>query len=257
MDYIADANPGASPSDVPNADLIAAAKAGIAAAKLKEFLELYASKTERDAIADPEVIDLSAGFDQYKPYRVLMPFRSFWVLDATDANVNAKISFHTREAHSVQTGIPIKKNFLWNIDTLIQEAWITAPAQPGKTMTILFLKKGRIDPGFFISQNAGGISVNEGLSVTTRSNAALNLAAGAATLALPADTTRNCETIQNFEGVTLYAGDANVTGPTGTNPGIALPPNGVLVWKNTGALYLFNPSVSALNPAKIARNFEA
>jgi hypothetical protein len=249
-------NPNPVPADPANADFINLAKQASAAGKIKEFLELYASKTERDSIADPEVIDLTLGFDQYKPYRVLMPFRSFWVLDATDANVNAKISFHTREAHSVQAGIPIKKNFLWNIDSLIQEAWITAPAQPGKTMTILFLKKGRIDPGFFISQNAGGVTVNEGLSVTTRTNAALNLAADAATLVLPADTTRISETIQNFEGKTFYAGDANVTNPTGAYPGIQIAPNGALIWKNTGALYLYNTG-AAVTAAKIARNFEA
>jgi hypothetical protein len=247
--------PNPNPVGSDNSDFINLAKQALAGGRLKEFLELYESKTERDSIADPEVIDLSNGFDQYRPYRVLMPFRSFWVIDASDANVNAKISFHTREAHSVQSGVPIKKNFIWNVDALIQEAWITAPAQPGKTMTILFLKRGKIDPGAVISQNAGGVAINEGASIDSRDRTGLTLTGSAASIILPSDLNRNTETIQNHTGQTLWLGGTTVTDDTGNYPGIKLNPLDTYIHKNTSALYAYNPGTTLTN-AKIARNRE-
>lgn len=222
----------------------------------KDFSDIQTSIEWADIPFQLYTIDLTNGYDMYNPFEISVPFKSMWVYAATDTAVSAKLHLNSKKIPHIINGLPIAKNFAVSFPSTVGVAYITAPAQSGKTISIVVVKDGTITPGLTLSQNAGGVAINEGSSLTTRDRTGLDIASLGRTIICPVNTSRNSETIVNYTGQSLWLGDANVTDDTLSYPGIRVDNGDAFVWKNTAALYAYNPG-GALTDAKIARNYEA
>lgn len=200
-------------------------------------------------------VKLDSGYDQFTPFEISFPFKGIWVYEASDTTTNAKLHLNSKKIPHILNGIPIRKNFNANFERTVGIAYLTAPVQVGKILYIVVVADGKIDPGLTISQNAGGLAINEGSAVSTRVRTGLTLTTLAASVIAPADLNRNNETLQNHTGQTLWLGGSTVTDDAGSSPGIRFDPSDTFVWKNTSALYAYNPGAT-LNDAKVSRNRE-
>lgn len=218
-----------------------------------DFADIQSSIEYDDLPIEIYTLDLTNGYDQYNPFEISFPFKGFWVYEASDPIVTAKLHLNSKKIPHILKGLPIKTNFAVNFPRTVGVAYITAPPQTGKTISIVVIKDGTIDPGSTISQNAGGISINEGSAITTRDKTGLTLTGAAASVVAPSDLYRVVETLVNMTGVTLYLGDANVTDFSGNYPGTPWPHGAAAEWRNTSELYAYNPSATISN-ANISRN---
>ena len=215
----------------------------------REFAEQRQSILGGDQHAQLYTVDLSTAATESNPFEISFPFKSLWVYSATDTDANANLHLHSKKIPNIRHGIPIKKNWSANFPATVATAYLTFAAQTGKYLYIVVQRGGSIDPGLTISQNSGGVTISEGSAASLRTSTGLTLTGGAASIISPADTSRNTETLENHTGATLYLGDANVTGPAGAYPGITFAPGDKFVWKNTAALYAYNPGSDISNAA--------
>jgi len=221
----------------------------------RRFAEQQNSITIRPQSVQLLTVDLTNGYPASAPFEISFPFKGLWVYNASDTITTASLVLHSREAGHIANGIPIQKNFLVNFDEEVGQAYITATAQSGKILYILLLAEGKIDPGLTISQNSGGVSINEGSGVTTRVRTGLTLTTVTAVELLPTNTLRIVETIQNWTGQTIWVGGSTVTDDTGNYPGIRVDHGDTFIWKNTAALYAYNPGAT-ISDAKVSRTLE-
>lgn len=223
--------------------------------KEQDFEEIQTSIEFQDLGLQLYAVDLTNGYDRYNPFEISFPFKSLWVYNATDTVSTANLHLNSKQIPHILNGIPMVKNFAVSFPRTVGVAYLTATAQTSKYLYIIVLKDGTINPGVTLSQNAGGITINEGSSITTRVRTGLTLTTLTACELLPVNTSRNSETIQNHTGQVLWLGDANASDDTGNYPGIKFSPLDIYVHKNTAALYAYNPGATISN-AKVTRNLE-
>lgn len=166
------------------------------------------------------------------PQKISFPFSSVFIANATDTTVNVNVQLFGQD--SMNSTFQMKKNDAFTMPFPISEAYLSWPAQAGKTITIVFFVSGEFRPGSQISVINGGINISEGSAVALGGQVTL-LAATAALIA-PILSTRNVAWIQNKTGADLYLGDASIT-DSGATEGIKVPPDYIISWKSTAGLY--------------------
>ncbi len=208
----------------------------MAAVILDKFMEIQRARIFQGATQKPfsiqlVTLDLSNAVLPTRPYKIGFPFKSFYVQSATDvySTVNVKVQMQD----SIQSSFPTKLNDSWVNEFPVAEAYLDWPAQAGKTMTIVFFLESEYRSGSQISVNGGGVSINDGSSISL---ATVTLSAATAAQIAPADSLRKVANIQNKTGAVLYIGDSSVTNAAGTE-GINIQPDEIIEWRNTGALY--------------------
>jgi hypothetical protein len=191
---------------------------------------IFQGSTQKPFGIQKEVVDLSTA--SVNPKRIGFPFRSIYVESATD--VLANISLKPNSSDSFQSAIKLKQNDSWSRDLPVSEAYLSWDAQPGKTITLVYMLDSEFRSGSQISVTGGGVSIVDGSTVTGPTR--VTLAATTAAAIAPALSTRKKATIENKTGADLYIGDSTVTN-SGATEGIKVAAGGIIYWQNTGALY--------------------
>ena len=194
---------------------------------------IYEGNTQRPFSVQSFTLDLSTARLETNPYRIGFPFKSVFVSGATDTNVS--VSMKPGAIDSFQSAFPLTKKDSWSVERPVSEAYLYWSAQSGKTITLVFFTDAEFKSGSQISQNSGGVSISDGSSVSAITR--VTLAATTAAIIAPSDSTRILTTIQNKTGADLYIGGTSAVTNSGATEGIKVPADGIIEWRNTGALY--------------------
>jgi hypothetical protein len=187
-------------------------------------------------------LDLTTARSEFDPFEFKQPFRSFFVRSASDTATVVK--FRPDSTDSIQSPIDLKINDSMDFGRPIARGFFHWDAQPGRKMQIVLLSTGVFRSGTQISQNAGGVSINDGSSVT--GPLSTTLAAATAAVIAPAKLDRKVATLQNKSGADIYiAGDNTVTA-SGATEGIKITNGQIFSWRNTAALYGYSVAGGAV-----------
>lgn len=206
---------------------------------------IFDSSANHPFMVQAMTIDLTTAKLSTAPLKIGFPFRTIFVQDATDASVSLNIRLGGLDAF--QSRIALKKNDSFAMPFPVSEAYIDWTAQASKSATLVFFVDGEFRPGSQISVVSGGITVSEGGSTAAIASVAL-VALTAAAIA-PASATRIMTIIQNKTGADLFiGGDATITDDgTIATAGIKIAADGLIEWKNTGALYGYSVGGGRVN----------
>lgn len=204
---------------------------------VKEFIDrktgmLQWVKSEKPVQGYKVPIDLTSARSETDPLVVSYAFRSVFMAIASDPSV--RIFLKPVSKASDHNAFPMNLRDSFALDYQVPECFIHWDAQPGKTLELMFFADGEFRSGSQLSVSSGGVSINEGTSISLA--APVTLTAAAAAIIAPVLLTRKVATIENKTGASLFVGDATVTN-AGATEGIIVPPGGIIKWKNTGALY--------------------
>lgn len=177
-------------------------------------------------------LDLSTAKLAGAPLKIGFPFKSIYIADGTDTTIQIDVQINTQD--SFQSSFPMSLNDSWIRDEPTAQAFISWAAQAGKSITIAFFVNSEFQSGKQISVTGGGVSLIDGSSIAL--GTAVTLIAATAAAIAPALSTRKIANIQNKTGADLYIGDSTVTN-SGATEGIKIPNDGLIEWRNTGALY--------------------
>lgn len=192
---------------------------------------IFEGNTQRPFSVQKMTIDLTTARLSTQPYKIGFPFKSLYVQTATDVYATVNVKLLTQD--SSQSSFPMKLNDSFNNEFPIAEAYLDWDAQAGKTITLIFFLDSEFRSGSQISVTGGGVSIVDGSSILLGT---VTLAAATAAVIAPADSLRKVATIQNKTGAVLYVGDSSITNG-GATEGINIQPDGIITWRNTGALY--------------------
>lgn len=194
---------------------------------------IFEGNTQRPFSIQTIVLALDTARLETDPYRIGFPFKSVFIADATDISVTVSMKPGARD--SFQSAFPLIKKDSWSVNNPVNEAFLYWSAQSGKTITLVFFTDSEFKSGSQISQNAGGVNINEGSSTTAM--AQVTLAAATATPIIPTDSLRIVSIIQNKTGADLWVGGSNTVTNSGATEGIKIPADGIIYWRNTANLH--------------------
>lgn len=190
--------------------------------------QIRSSSADRPAEVQSLKLDLSNGKSIHDPLAINLDFRSIFVRDASDTSTTIFMKPISRDTQ--QEAVPMQKNDSFVMPSPVK-AYLHWEPQPGKSVTLLLFATGEFRSGSQISQNGGGVSINDGSSAALATTA---LTANTAAIIAPSKLDRKTALIQNNLGADVFVGgDPSVT----TATGIRLPAGAQLAWKNTAALY--------------------
>ena len=170
------------------------------------------------------------------PEVIETPFRSIVVAASSDTNTYVEMAPHDKGRSAYQNAFKLDIGTRVGSKNIISRAYLTWPAQAGKTITLYLSLDSEFTLGKQYSVNAGGISVNEG---SASSSSALGSAGtdpsvpvlATATIIFPVNTSRIKGEVY-FDGP-VWIGDSGIVfGSRGV-----YWPGGLYEWKNTSALY--------------------
>lgn len=193
---------------------------------------IFEGNTQRPFSVQKMTIDLTTARLSTQPYKIGFPFKSIYVQTATDVYASVNVKLLTQD--SSQSSFPMKLNDSFNNEFPIAEAYLDWEAQSGKSITLIFFLDSEYRSGSQISVTGGGVSINDGSSITGPTR--VTLAATTAAAIAPADTLRKVATLYNDSGADIFLGDSSVT-DSGATKGIPWANGTILYWRNTGALY--------------------
>lgn len=210
---------------------------------IEASLSKNAAAIRRDSEMRPRLqlripLELDAARTAQNPFVISAPFTAFYVEEATDTNVSIRMSLTSPEGQNISQYTTLRENDSGEFEDPIRAAYLTWPAQVGKTLTLVIYLGVAFRPGSQISVNSGGVSINDGSAVA---NSVVTLAAAAATVLFAADATRKVGSAFNDTGATLYLGGTATVTDTGATKGFPWLPGAPLTWRNTAALYCYNP----------------
>lgn len=177
-------------------------------------------------------LDLTEERTDGAPYAVNFPFRSCYVVDATDSSVKCRLKLHSNDSWA--QGIPLNLKDSMEFDFAVSKGFITNDAQPGKSVTIIFSVSSKFRSGSQISVTSGGSTISDGESATTL---AAETATATAAKLFPQKSTRKKMVIKNGGTSTVYLGSSVVTDPSGGFPGIPLASGDVYEWASPSECY--------------------
>lgn len=183
-----------------------------------------------------ELLDLTTARLRSDPLEIAFPFKSVFVEEATDTFVKVYMLLGTKEAHQDAFKLDLKASI--ELDYPIQKAFLYWDAQPGKSITLKAFPEARYRSGTQISVSSGGVAVNEGTAVSA--GVQNTLAASAAAVIAPADSTRKVSIIQNNTSSDIWIAGTNAVSNTGATQGIKMVPGEKYEYRNTAALYGFS-----------------
>lgn len=199
-------------------------------------------------------LDLSVA--EVNGYKLPVPLRGIVMKSSDLTTSKVKVITGSNDDAAKADGYPLELGEKINFYREVGYAILTWEAQAGGTNTYLYVYlNSNVDGGKTYSVNSGGVTISEGATITTRAKAGLTLTTLTATAIVPLNLSRVGETIQNNTAQTLWLGDANVTDDLGAYPGYKFEPGDTFYWKNTAALYAYNPGAT-LTSDNISRNLE-
>lgn len=196
--------------------------------------QLFRNKTNSPFSVQKLVIPLTTARNENDPYKINIPFKSFYVQDATDVNTTVNVRVMSQDTY--QSSFTVRKNDSFDADDMFDEIILDWSAQSGKTITIILFTSASFRSGSQISITGGGLVINEGTSFVDTNP---TLSATTATLVFSQDSTRALGVIQNLTGASIWVGASTVV-DTGANRGREVPAGDYFEWKNTAALYAYS-----------------
>lgn len=167
------------------------------------------------------------------PFAIGFPFRSLYVVGATDSNVLVNLKLATQD--SFQDSIPLQLNTSYVLPFSTNKAFLHWTAQTSKTITILFFVHGEFSTNSVQVVQSGGVRITDGSAVAEQAVATVTTTAAQL---FASDTTRIKMMISNFGGTSIFiGGTSSVTDDAGGFPGIEIAPGGSYAWENTAACY--------------------
>lgn len=200
---------------------------------------IFEASTQHPFGVQKVVIALDTGNDgstgSYgNPFKIGFPFKSLYVQTATDTGVTVNLMPDTQDSY--QSGVPLKLNDCLEMNQPISSAFLTWPAQSGKTITIFFFVSALFRSGSQLSVSGGGLSINDGSAFV---NSRVTLAAAAATAVFASNGLRKVSTFQNNTGASVWVGGSTVTNGS-TTIGIEVAAGALFQWRNSAALYAYS-----------------
>lgn len=197
---------------------------------------IYDNLANADALISVVELDLSVAQDVTKPYEVGFPFLSVYVEDATDTGTTVNMKVNSRG--TAQGAVSLTRKDSLEFDRPVAKAFLSWDAQASKTMRIVFFLESRFRTGSLISQNSGGVAINEGsiAGATTRLQV---VGAAAAVELLPQNFDRNIAVIENASGGPIYISGAGTVTDSGATRGLRINPGDFYEWRNTAALFVY------------------
>ena len=193
------------------------------------------------------VLDLTTASNQNGlPYFAInIPFSAVFVRTASDSLTNVSLLLDEPSQLQDASGIPLYINDYIRFPDVVGRGYLSWTAQSGKSITLFIFTRAEFQSGSQLSLSAGGVSINEGSSVTS---SAYSTVTTSAAILLAANTNRKVTMIQNQGLVPIFVGGSTVTIDSGAAPGIKINPGENFLWKNTAALY----AVAASSNSSIA-----
>lgn len=233
-----------------NIELLQSAARRAAEDAVKNFSEINQSTVVRPLPFLAVTIPLDTAATEESPWQLpAFPFRGIWVSDATDTEVSVNLILHSREKQHTMYPLPIKKNFNAEFPYLIGQAYLTFDAQADKTINLILIKEGKIDPGFEISDTSGGVSITTGDSATQETDFALT---NVATEILAAAATRKQALLYNHGPDRAWLGGAGLDGTIGSKSGIPVDVGASFQWDSQAALRGLSEGTSTLSILKLS-----
>jgi hypothetical protein len=189
------------------------------------------------------VLDLGTKRDPEMPLEINFGFKGILCDTATDTATYIYCKPNTREDH--QSFFKIKLNDAWKVEFPVARAYLHWPAQTGKTIELLLFNNSEFRSGSMISVNAGGVSINEGSSISAI--VSVNLSAATADLIAPSNLNRKVSTIQNQTSADLWIGGSSAVTSSGATQGIKIPADGIIYYRNTAPLYAYSVAGGRVN----------
>lgn len=178
-------------------------------------------------------LDLGTAVDPTQPRVIGEPFASMTVVTASDsaANFNMRVDTIDSDNQSFNVKAPAT---IEAPPLVFLKAFLDWTAQPGKTITIAFLKFGSFRTNQTNLSLSGGVNINDGSSSLLSTIA---LTGGSATLIAAASTARKKIEFRNTTGSAIYLGpDNTVTASSGRIVDVGDDYS----WYNYGPLYAFS-----------------
>lgn len=192
---------------------------------------IFEGNTQKPFNFQVVTLDLTTAVLETAPKIFNFPFKCLYVVATTDSSV--AVSFKPNAQESYQSALPLGQNDALEFPDPLSSGVFYWAAQPGKTITLVFMVNGIIRPGKLISVTSGGLTVSEGTSYST---SVVTLVAGTAGIVAVANSSRAVSTIQNNTGSPIWVGPSTVT-VSGPTLGIEVGPGASFQWKNTAVLY--------------------
>lgn len=200
---------------------------------------LYASTVGDNQPIRYLTIPLDTASIDGKPYVLNFGFRSFVVLSATDSStyVNMQLADDSTNVDK----FPVKNNASLRLPFPVQKAFLTWPAQAGKSISILFFLRGEFSTNLLVSSNSATQTPYIGDTVTSLAGAQVTTTAAAL---FAYDLTRKSMMINNQSGQSIWIGGSTVTAKGGARPGIEIVAGGSFEWTSAAACYAITSGAS-------------
>jgi len=162
--------------------------------------------------------------------KILDPFDSVFVEDATDDQVEIKIAFTAPNDQSFTNYVTLIKNKGLELEKPCAGAVLSWDAQSGKSITLVFGIGLKVKSGSFIQTITGGVTILEGTGFSING---ITLTASTAVQIFAQDNARKVGSFVNLSGATIYVGDSGVDNTTG----YPVPSGTEFTWRNTQELF--------------------
>jgi hypothetical protein len=208
-------------------------------AKSMDAAAIFQGNTQHPFGVQSVTIALDAGNDKSSgnfgnPFKISFPFKSVYLQAATDTATYVNLAPDTQDTY--QSGIPMKLNDCLVLNSPVSSAFLTWPAQAGKTVTLIFFVSAEFRTGSQLSVSGGGVSINDG-SAFTMTN--VSLTAGTAGQVFALNGLRKISTFQNNSGASVWVGLSTVTN-SGATRGYEVPAGASFQWRNSAQLYAYS-----------------
>lgn len=229
---VPDFNPETAAQAVANSDYLSRAK-------------LFIESTQSPFAVQQMVFPLDTAQLPTNPLPINFPFRSLVIRAATDSAVGIDMRLFAMDA--IQSVVTLRQNDALKFPYAINKAFLSWAAQPGKSITILFMVDGELSLGSINTTISGGVTLQEGTAIGAIQSQAL--VAATATIIAPALSTRKTCTLMNLSSGNLYYGGDNTVTDTSVvaTQGIVVPPGGQFNYRNTAALWGYTTLAGTVN----------
>lgn len=192
---------------------------------------IFEGNTQKPFNFQTVTLDLTTAVLETAPKIFNFPFKCLYVVATTDSSV--VVSFKPNAQESYQSALPLGQNDALEFPDPLSSGVFYWAAQPGKTITLVFMVNGAIRPGKLVSVTSGGLSVSTGTSFTA---SAQTLVATTAAIIFAATSSRGLASFINNTAETVYVGSSAVVDTTG----YPVEPGEEFEWRNTAVLYAYS-----------------
>lgn len=195
---------------------------------------IFEGNTQKPFNFQSVTLDLSVAQLDTNPKLFNFPFKTLYVQSTTDSSTF--VDFKPNAVETYQSKLSLGQNDVLTFADPIASCSLSWTAQPGKSITLIFLVNGELRSGKLISVTSGGVSITDGTNFT---RTVTTLVGAVATSILASNSNRTVASIKNNTGAVLYVGESTITN-AGATQGFEVGIGQVFQWRNTAQLYAYS-----------------